>query len=457
MNTPQTLCAHFAFHPVGQGLFASGTLFPGGKYCLPSKRNFSWVYDCGTASSQKFIDRELQRLSLLTNSIDLLTISHFDADHISGIARLLKKCSVKNLLLPYAPLWQRLLIAFGSGIAITSSEFGFFLNPVSYLRSLNRDDENLGRIILVPGSMGNSRPPESEGRNLSPDSQWEILIDTVHDGSESSGWTDWEKEQFPGDSTFERMVSGSSIRVNDLWEFVPYNDIVLTPPPTPNGDFQNAVEVCREQLLDPGVSLEDLQDNLDELKKLYDEEFGDSGEERNDISLYLYAGPIARKLSIGTSVSGTFPEPFCFFAPFEYHCGVCDDGNACTQSNKKNDGKVGVDIFGNDCYCLDSCRGILYTGDGNLSDKNKLDRLTQYLLLPRSRKILCLQVMHHGSEKSWHQGVARKLDPYISAFCSEPNDNRYRHPDPKVWSAFRHRGRRQINSDSGLLICMRYE
>ena len=171
MNTPQTLCAHFAFHPVGQGLFASGTLFPGGKYCLPSKRNFSWVYDCGTASSQKFIDRELQRLSLLTNSIDLLTISHFDADHISGIARLLKKCSVKNLLLPYAPLWQRLLIAFGSGIAITSSEFGFFLNPVSYLRSLNRDDENLGRIILVPGSMGNSRPPESEGRNLSPDSQ----------------------------------------------------------------------------------------------------------------------------------------------------------------------------------------------------------------------------------------------------------------------------------------------
>lgn len=100
--------------------------------------------------------------------------------------------------------------------------------------------------------------------------------------------------------------------------------------------------------------------------------------------------------------------------------------------------------------------GILYTGDAYLNTLDKLARLMNYLDMPRRRKLLCLQVMHHGAKGSWHKGVAAQLAPAISVFSSNPNDGRYHHPHAPVWKDFANFGRKQVNEDCGLSVCACY-
>ncbi|HHF0414730.1 MBL fold metallo-hydrolase [Haemophilus influenzae] len=54
---------------------------------------FHWVYDCGTSSSQKLIQNAVNKYNSDKNqgNIDLLVLSHFDKDHISGVKELVKK------------------------------------------------------------------------------------------------------------------------------------------------------------------------------------------------------------------------------------------------------------------------------------------------------------------------------------------------------------------------------
>ena len=90
-----SVCFHYHFHPVKQGLFASGVLY---KANTP-RPLFLWVYDCGTVSSQSPLEwpekvAELKRFAHGKESIELLTLSHFDNDHISGVTALLGQFSV---------------------------------------------------------------------------------------------------------------------------------------------------------------------------------------------------------------------------------------------------------------------------------------------------------------------------------------------------------------------------
>jgi hypothetical protein len=93
--------------PVGQGLYSSGLIqtLSGGV--------FSWVYDCGSSSSKLLIDEALskdqaERVSVGVEKIDLVVLSHFDNDHISGFLRLIAASPIKRLLIPYVPFWKRL-------------------------------------------------------------------------------------------------------------------------------------------------------------------------------------------------------------------------------------------------------------------------------------------------------------------------------------------------------------
>ena len=70
---------NFKFHPVGFGLFTSGKI-----------ENFRFVYDCGTKSTQAFVENAIDSEFQAGDVIDLLVISHFHKDHISGIKKLLE-------------------------------------------------------------------------------------------------------------------------------------------------------------------------------------------------------------------------------------------------------------------------------------------------------------------------------------------------------------------------------
>ena len=86
--------SNFKLWPVGQGLFYSGTI----KY--ENNQNFNFVYDCGSSSMNidEIVDHYVET-SLIDKTLDMLVISHFDEDHISGIPKLLTEVKkIKKIL-----------------------------------------------------------------------------------------------------------------------------------------------------------------------------------------------------------------------------------------------------------------------------------------------------------------------------------------------------------------------
>ena len=98
---------NFSVHPVGQGLFYSGTV-------SLDQMKFRFVFDCGSltrGAGQKCVDRYIKSLHY-NDPIDLLVISHFDADHVNQIGRLLQGIrEVKNLVMPFLGFNERLVLA----------------------------------------------------------------------------------------------------------------------------------------------------------------------------------------------------------------------------------------------------------------------------------------------------------------------------------------------------------
>ncbi len=87
------MCITRTFHPVGHGAFSSE------RFELDSSTTLNVVYDCG-AMGQNYkhaIDKAFSKKEV----IDLLIISHFHKDHISGIPHLNQRCHIKRVLIPY--------------------------------------------------------------------------------------------------------------------------------------------------------------------------------------------------------------------------------------------------------------------------------------------------------------------------------------------------------------------
>ena len=89
----------FKFHPVGQGLFYTGSIASG---------TYNFVYDCGTMSGQNYlkqaIDKYLTTLKLKDSNkpqIDFVVISHLHADHFNGLKYLVDKAEIRQIYLPY--------------------------------------------------------------------------------------------------------------------------------------------------------------------------------------------------------------------------------------------------------------------------------------------------------------------------------------------------------------------
>lgn len=429
-----TIFAHYVFHPVGQGLFASGALYSKPNLGKPS---FRWVYDCGTSSPQYLVKREIDRLyeaAKYNNArpvLDLVTISHFDKDHISGIVYLLEKFHVRNLLLPYLPLWQRIVLAYGQSAQTSADAMSLYLTPVNFIEGL--DGAEIDRIILASPSSGESQNNEPQNPNNNPETPWEIVF-------ESSDLTNQTQQEFGGyDHAHGRIPvhllrEGCTLKAANLqWEFLPYNDSETFPKPS--DEFLQKVASKRDELLN-AASKEVRQKAQDQVEMYYDAEFGTHGYERNGISLHLYGGPIRNNRTIYSSHSCQHPQG-CRYRHF-------------IHSHHRHCGRYVVEHMDKEPS------GILYTGDAFLETPDKLKNLLDYLKLPNNRHLLCLQVMHHGSEKNWHAGCAKKFKARISVFSSNPNDGRYRHPDIPVWTDFGNYGRKQVNEDCGLSVFTSY-
>lgn len=411
----------YGFHGVGQGLFSSGSIR---LLSQSGDCEFNWVYDCGTGSEQRYLDSSLNGLerSIPTSGgrrpyLDLVTISHFDTDHISGLVKLLARFDVGDLLLPYVPLWQRLVIAFHAHRAHRSQLTRFLVSPVAFITEV--PEANVKRILFVSGGPSAAEPllerdasprrppPAADERDAPPQGSGSIPVKV--DTEDLRGLGDADDKRFDSENmagaagkrtSVAFMTHGTGIMLAGCWEFLPYNDAQLAP--MASQAFRDQVSHLRGKLLG-GVKAVTTR-ALKDLKALYAKEFNFEGQKENQnlISLFLYGGPIGPKSDefwMWGSVAVRPPSPWRLRGPIS----VCS---------------------------------VLYTGDGYLNTPARFEKMQAFLSSHRVKNLALLQVMHHGAKANWHAGLAGKIKPIFSVFSSNPLHRGYRHPHTEVSNDF---------------------
>ena len=81
-------------HPVGQGAFYSERFID-----EAGDSQFLMVYDCGSNSPRK-LEREISSSIKEDEKINILFISHFDYDHVNGLAYLKSKYRIEKVVMP---------------------------------------------------------------------------------------------------------------------------------------------------------------------------------------------------------------------------------------------------------------------------------------------------------------------------------------------------------------------
>lgn len=386
--------------PVGQGLFSSGTIMH-----RKGAKPLTWVYDCGTISEQEILNKSIDKFAMRqkcfgTRKINLATISHFDQDHISGFVRLVERFQIDTLLLPYIPLWQRLIIAIEQGITTEDEIFGFFRDPAGFLLSI--EGSEIRRVVYVPSS-GPEGPTSDapDGPEEGPDdlSGGLLKIDFDSPPKEANGDPAATRT---GGREVRFLKRFGRIYWPKNWEFVPYNDAELAPKVS--DDFLAAAAPLIETLrTDPTRG----KDALTQLKKLYDKQFGSSREMRNLVSLFLYSGPLGPR------------SPKREFHPSQ---------------------AVNIEL-------LEEGFSQMHTGDGtldkgslnkkSLAQESRYDAFARFFTVDdRLARSKIFQVMHHGAKGNSHTGIAAALRPAVSVFSSDPARGPHHHPHQDVWQDF---------------------
>ncbi|WP_280569477.1 hypothetical protein [Chromohalobacter sp. 296-RDG] len=368
-------------------------------------KDFRWVYDCGTVSSASLLDTQIKDLTRKTKNkrVDIAFISHFDKDHISGLVKLINTMEVGAIVLPYLPLWQRLLIAFEENRGVNSSLTQFLISPTRYVEK--KSPENIPILIYVQSGSESGRNadmktiPQHMEENFSLPVEADIapIEDEDLEGIRNSAYI---------------LPPGSPIKINKTCELIPYNDSELTIPPGKR--FKKEVEKLKSKLLSSPS-----QETLLYIKNNYDKTFGSNSRKRNVISLFLYIGPLKRELLKRRIIS---------IGPI-FSCISCRNNCWRTNINKPS---------------------ILYTGDGYLHTTEKQDALLADTLgKERVDSIGFFQVMHHGAKKNWKHVLSSRINPLYSIFCSDPKRKKPGHPNPEVVKDFLPYSPIQVDKDRG--------
>lgn len=373
------------FWGVGQGLFSSGVI-------SRNNKDFIWVYDCGS-DNQALVDKAINRMKshYKKEEINLLVISHFDKDHISGIKTLCQHYKIKRIVLPYYTLWDRLYLFSILKIDKEDEFFNFFINPVGYLiKELELTEET--DILLVPTS-------DIEAESLVQDPTF-IEDD---DGLRFIEIKPLSKEFDDTNHKVRWLAPQKLLEIEKEAEFFFYNvpTSLLKQKPANFSLFRRDIQNI--------ISISPLDINA--IKKVYRKYFirknkhgKNNSLDANIISLFLYITPLFDKSAyceylLETKKMGNI-----------YRLVVCDKD-------------------------FRHRKGILYTGDGSLKTKVLLDTFKQHIGQDRLKNIGCLQVMHHGAKGNWQKGLGQLFEPAVSIFSADEN-SKYHHPHPEVVKDF---------------------
>ncbi|TDU00605.1 hypothetical protein DFO45_0103 [Azorhizobium sp. AG788] len=396
----------YRFHPVGQGMLHSGELRQG------RRPPFTWVYDCGSVTAQAQVESELDDLCTARGAahgskpeLDFVALSHFDADHISGLVHLLGLFEVKMILLPFLQLWQRFWIAT-SADDLDADFLQFLIDPAGYLLGVDGGAE--ARIVFVSPSESYPPPPPAPDPGPPEGPRGELDVRPMKLGLETERVPVVVDGEIPGVtglrlSEAEFLKAESVLHIDGLWEFVPYNDAHQAER-CPAG-FPATVEPLIETLL-AAANPADRKKALDALKAHYDATFGGSAYRRNIISLFLYGGPVS------TPVEAYFGTGETLFGNMAWH-------------HEPDWSRLSASHF-----------SMLFTGDGSLNSKPRRTGFETFFT-PDGRldKASVFQVMHHGASGNSSPEVAALVAPRASIFCSDPSKGD-KHPHADVLRQF---------------------
>lgn len=416
----------YRYHPVGQGGFCSGW------FTRRDHSRFHFVYDCGTEFGLKpkrrsHVQREIDALasSIAGSSskpltLDLVTLSHFDEDHLSGLTDLISVFRVERLLLPHLSPWRRLCVALEKRAKVGSDLFAFIEAPAAFL--LERFPDQIGEILLVGPGGDVAGPPGEPEVPIAPSAPrggaGKMAIEDSQPGA--SG----DADDHLNDPRVNILRGGAAITIDHLWEFLPYNDERMAADVT--DAFKTAARPLVEKVRDHSLAERTREYALRQLQQLYDTTFrsrkGDPNRarRRNEISLFLYSGPIGkvRLLDFGEQIVRHDLPPISCWSP---------------TSNR---------IF-------DDRFAQMFTGDGYLLDDDEWNAFVAYYMPhDRLRRAGLFQVPHHGSHKNWLPGHAQLLSPVASIFCSNPTGV-HRHPRRDVLADFTPWNPRQVDGVHG--------
>lgn len=413
----------YNFHPVGQGVFSSGMLAPEDG----SNNRFWWVFDCGTHMKTHYArrDEEIENLAAMVGGasagrrprIDLVFISHFDKDHVNGLLKLLELFDVGRLVLPFIPLYERLLIAFPNKSAQSPRPWQLFITaPARYIQSTK--GIKVDRLTIIPPSGSEGLSVETEG---SPRPWGDDPVEIVPPPSELPEEINAFDNLGGAGIRIEWLAQGASLKVGNVWEFVPYNDAVTIVRATLR--FRQHAKRLADLMIN--ATREESRKKLKaRIVKWYGHHHGTKSKDKNLISLFVYGGPLVKpqRVDIGKYSYSFYKKMSAHSAPsYPFWPTYYPHIQPITHT-------------------------ILYTGDGFLETRKQLLDMLTYFGDGRTKRPKVVQIMHHGSKSNWHPGVADALAPTFSIFCAYEH-GLYYHPHTDVWSDFASYGRWVCGAD----------
>lgn len=162
-----------SFLPVGQGAFYHE--------CFKQKDmhdNINIVYDCGSSTDVRIVEREIRNSFQTGETIDALFISHLHEDHVNGIPYLLKYCNVKRIYFPLINFKNRNFMEVYYYVNnIDGFTFDFFRNPNEAIGNLSL--ENRPMLIGIDEARGQSASSGIEQEDMRYQRSGDNVFETI--------------------------------------------------------------------------------------------------------------------------------------------------------------------------------------------------------------------------------------------------------------------------------------
>jgi hypothetical protein len=400
-------------HPVGHGFFHSSTIRAGG-------RRFDYIVDCGGVRSAVVRQVRAFKDGRDPRELDLLVVSHFHADHVSGLEDLLSDVKVKAVAVPYLSPDEKLLtLAMMASKPRPDANEDFLLRPVEWATA-----RGAAVVYLVhgdgepPATVEAALPAPPDGQPRDPATRSEQLgewrlepgLTTVQRGGGGLG--------LPHTTPLEVRSHGQAI-----WSF---NFFCYTNPALTKQIDSSLMSKTR------WAAVRGVRDAIAR---------GDSGrfladkKTRKELKDW-YAAIVKTRMNLTSLCLLSMPS------------GPCSSG---VRFVRQGDGEVLP------------CPGLwdrggrvawLGTGDATLKQADVAAAFLKRFEPLALGRVGCMSLPHHGSAIDHNGTVLDRLDP-THTFVTCPAKKNSHHPSPAVERAVRARGGRliKVTEQESSLLC----